>query len=173
MKRSPASFRKLIDKKFSLLVRERDGWTCVLCGESYRPVLSAGHLFSRGADSTRFDPLNVFCQCGACNGYHEINPHIFTLWFIRQFSLEAYEALNVKHRTLAHYKAPDLVEILGAIEERKSPYSIVAVWYKPDPFITRLVRAGERLKREEAALEIRKHGLESRLSHIKNSASVV
>jgi hypothetical protein len=170
--RSAAALRRQIDKELSLFVRNRDGWTCVLCGDTYRPVLSAGHLFSRGADSTRFDPMNVFCQCTACNGYHEINPHLFTLWFIRQFGLKAYQQLNTRHRTLAHFKQHDLEKMLSALKTHTRPYASAGVFYKPDPLVRQLVRVEERRKREGTAFELRKHGIEARLTHLETMGAI-
>lgn len=54
------------DKYFSLLIRERDKWTCVRCGrkhEERKMTLDTSHFFTRGKKSTRFDFENCDSLC--------------------------------------------------------------------------------------------------------------
>lgn len=67
--------QKLIEKLddvFQMCVRYRDNFKCITCGKQYprgeRTELHAGHYFSRGNYSTRWDEENVNAQCKSCNG---------------------------------------------------------------------------------------------------------
>lgn len=69
------------DAAFSMYIRERDNWTCVLCGSTKKP--QCGHLIRRGKMSVRFDERNCACQCYSCNYRHEWFPEIYTNWFLQ------------------------------------------------------------------------------------------
>jgi len=147
----------------SLAVRERDGWRCVLCGERDPKVLEAGHLFSRVFTATRFFTGNVFCQCRSCNRYHEINAHIFTLWFIRQFGLPSYEALAAAHRAIHKNTAEDYAEIIAAWK------AVPPAHYKRDPEIERLLDKRTRDERELRRIEQRVDALRARADALQRT----
>jgi hypothetical protein len=114
----------------------RDGYRCVLCGEKDAKLLQCGHLFSRVAYSTRWDERNLVCQCGPCNLRHELNPHILTAWFVRQFGLSVYETLLVKHKRISKLSTADLEALAEHIEAQD--------WgrprYEPTPLIHALAQ---------------------------------
>lgn len=62
------------DTLFSDLIRERDKWTCQRCQRQYDPnstsdrlALHTSHYWSRGKESTRFEPDNCIALCMACH----------------------------------------------------------------------------------------------------------
>jgi hypothetical protein len=104
---------------FSLWIRHRDNWTCVLCGKTYNQgyIQQAGHVIPRGVTAIKWAEDNVFCQCVICNGIHRHNPQIYFDWFIRRFGLDKfqeYASAEVKHRMAKHNEA----EILTLYRER-------------------------------------------------------
>lgn len=131
---------KKADRSFSLYIRQRDGWRCVLCGDTERKRMTCGHLFARGPYSTRWDVRNAFCQCSPCNGRHEHNPHIFTLWYIQQFGQQQYERLWQLHNQLLKLTFGDVRNIERRYLElymRLDPSRPVT--YKPTPQIRELM----------------------------------
>ena len=57
---------------FSLYIRERDRWTCIVCGKkpSERRQVHAGHFIqSEGHTITALDERNVNAECEQCNIY--------------------------------------------------------------------------------------------------------
>ena len=64
-----------LDKVFSQWVRSKDadhrGFVqCFTCGVwKHWKTVDAGHFQSRAKFSTRWDEMNVKCQCKACNGF--------------------------------------------------------------------------------------------------------
>lgn len=56
------------DRAFSLYIRERADWKCERCGNESES-LQCSHYFSRGKESTRFDPNNANALCYGCHQY--------------------------------------------------------------------------------------------------------
>lgn len=112
----------------------RDGYRCVLCGRTDH--LQCGHLFSRVSYTTRWDARNVFCQCEGCNMRHENNPHIFTLWFIKQFGTRVYEALMVRAKRASRLTTPELEALRDALEAEDWGRPM----YEPTPAIQALAQ---------------------------------
>jgi len=81
---------------FSLYIRIRDGWTCVLCGNSYDNgyIQQAGHIINRGKHQTLFNEDNVHCQCSICNQSHKYYPHTYYNWFITKYGQEPFLKLS-------------------------------------------------------------------------------
>jgi hypothetical protein len=104
-----------LDKEVREKALKRDGYRCVLCGQTKREWLQCGHLFSRVSYTTRWDPMNVYCQCRDCNQRHESNPHVFTLWFVRQFGVGPYEKLLIKSKGASRLPTPQLEDLLASI----------------------------------------------------------
>ena len=100
---------KKLDDLVSKIVRERDGYRCVICGTDYRP--QCGHLFSRVDHATRWDIRpdgNCHCQCSGCNVLHEHDAAPYTLWFIHKFGLERYETLYAEHKSVGKWSTSEL-----------------------------------------------------------------
>jgi rubredoxin len=103
-----SKLKKELIRIFSLYIRERDGYKCVICGRTREStVIQNGHLITCSSGSTQFDELNCHCQCRDCNYTHEYHPEIYTSWFIKKYSLEAYDMLCIKSRKSTKFKAAD------------------------------------------------------------------
>lgn len=100
---------KRLDDVFSLYIRERDGYRCVVCGAK-RPlhVIQCGHLFSRISHSTRWDELNAHAQCSGCNRYHEECFEPYRQVWVRLHSQEEYDLLYIKYRKTTKFTNADL-----------------------------------------------------------------
>ena len=62
------------DRKWSLAVKERDGWTCRRCGRSYMKGdngLNAAHIMERSYHQTRTDPDNGIALCVGCHSWFD------------------------------------------------------------------------------------------------------
>lgn len=96
--------RDKIDKLFSLMVRERDNWTCQRCGKYYpegsRQGLHCSHIFSRRHRSTRWEPLNAVAHCFSCHQYLGGNPVLFNDWARDYLGNETVDMLTEKHRVI-------------------------------------------------------------------------
>ena len=119
MKRKNKSERlKLVDELntvVSLIVRLRDG-KCVQCWALTR--LTCGHLITRSKYVVRWDLDNCHCQCSSCNLSHEYNPHPYTLWYIKKFGKDKYEALVKKSNTSVKFSDKDLRELLANLQQQ-------------------------------------------------------
>ena len=89
--------KHVLDKVFSLYIRARDHNRCVTCWTTENPT--NWHLFSRVANSTRFDELNCHCQCSGCNMQHENDPQPFIRRFKNKYWEQAFEDLHTKRHT--------------------------------------------------------------------------
>lgn len=69
------------DAVFSVYIRTRDNYTCVVCGSPVRP--QCGHLIRRSRLLVRFDEYNCHCQCADCNYRHEYFPKHYFAAFLR------------------------------------------------------------------------------------------
>lgn len=65
------------DRRFSMYIRERDNFTCQLCGEVFPPnsaLLQCAHMFGRWKPSTRTDPDNACALCWECHPWMDQHP---------------------------------------------------------------------------------------------------
>jgi hypothetical protein len=101
---------RALDTVFSQYIRKRDESTCYTCGRglNHGLTMQCGHLLTRSCYSTRWDENNAKCQCSGCNITHEFHPETFTLKYIQQHGLPAYEALVYKHKSVAKFSSSDL-----------------------------------------------------------------
>ena len=111
--------RKTLIRKLDQVSREivikRDG-ACVVCGATTH--LTPGHLFSRRHLATRWDLMNVNCQCLSCNLKHVRDQVPYIIWFIDRYSLKELEELRAKHYQVTHYKLHDLENIHEGLKEK-------------------------------------------------------
>jgi len=102
-----------LDKAFSLLIRERDLHVCQICGSRANP--QCGHIFSRVAYATRWDPRNAVCMCAGCNIRHESNAWPVLKFFKDKFGEELLTELQRlwnKPRPLATWELRDMAQAL-------------------------------------------------------------
>ena len=105
--------KKVLEKKLDILcsqiVRKRDKW-CVTCGSADQPT--AGHVFSRGGDATRWDiERNLFQQCWPCNYLHVTNTEPYYSWYINKFGQEAFDKLRFDFHQVRHWSQYELWEM--------------------------------------------------------------
>ena len=119
---------KKLDGLVSKIVRERDGYRCVICGTDYRP--QCGHLSSRVSHSTRWDIRpdgNCHCQCSGCNVSHEHDPYPFNSWYIEKFGKNRWDELYREHKSVAKFSTSELEFMYQEVKrkhEGKAPAQI-------------------------------------------------
>lgn len=98
--------RDKIDDSFSRLVRERDNWTCQMCGKvdddgqakGRSNKMDCSHFHGRRSASTRYYGANCDCLCKRCHQLvSEDNTGIYAEWKRNQMGSEDYEALSQRH----------------------------------------------------------------------------
>ena len=94
--------RDAADARFSLMIRERDRWTCQRCGavhDSKSQGLHSAHMFSRGKLSTRFDAENACALCYGCHRYLDTHPTEKRVFWIELIGQRRFEALELRSNT--------------------------------------------------------------------------
>ena len=104
-----------LDKVWSLLIKERDGFICVKCGNVN--YLNSHHIYGRRKQSTRWDIDNGITLCATCHKFstdfsaHE-TPQIFSEW-LRELKgdefMDALEQRANKHLKLKPYEKEELL----------------------------------------------------------------
>ena len=92
VKSEKQKLRDKLDSVFSLYIRKRDEYKCVICWSIENP--QNWHLFSRVNLSTRWDEINCNCQCASCNILHENDSKPYTDWFIKNYWQCMYDDLR-------------------------------------------------------------------------------
>lgn len=88
------------DSVFSLFIRKRDNYTCVLCGANQRDSsIQCGHLIKRGKMATRYDEVNCHALCAACNYRDNFDHDIYVNWFVKEYGALPYQDLFDRSRT--------------------------------------------------------------------------
>jgi len=104
------SFRRIkIDKadtEFSIYIRLRDK-KCVRCSKVGEPDvkgrevvgLDNSHFWSRGRESTRYDPMNCDALCRFCHQYFGGNPGEYAWWKESKLGKFEYDKLTIRANT--------------------------------------------------------------------------
>lgn len=130
---SLSKLKKKIDTVFSLYIRRRDGFKCVTCGyQGFEKdgVMQAGHLFTRAANSTRWDPLNTSCQCRSCNFRHEFDWEPYRSWFVGVYGQESYDDLYRKHKTVKKFTKGQLLAMYEHYKNANKEYELIGILTK-------------------------------------------
>lgn len=106
-----------LDKVFSEYIRARDDGKCVTCGSTERPT--CGHIFSRSAYSTRWDPDNAFCQCWGCNYKHEFDPYPLTEYAREFHGKKKYDEVHRRYNTPRKFPDYELEEMIEKFTQMK------------------------------------------------------
>lgn len=89
--------RTKLDKVFSDLIRERNDWTCEVCGKEFPERKGAGlhcsHYFGRRGASTRHHGSNCFAHCFGCHNKLGESPHEFKAWVEKTLGETCYDDL--------------------------------------------------------------------------------
>lgn len=94
--------RTAADARWSKAIRERDDYTCQLCGTKHATNssgLHACHIFSRAIKRTRHDLENGFAGCYPCHVRVDGNPTLKEEVARRLLGDERYEALRLRANT--------------------------------------------------------------------------
>lgn len=90
----------LVDKLFSLFIRDRDDWRCQRCFTQYsHPTMGLhnSHYFGRTKKSVRFDPQNCDALCWGCHRIWEKEDREgYRNFKIKQLGEKAHDALILR-----------------------------------------------------------------------------
>lgn len=95
-RKTKSELKRLEDEVWRLqskMVRLRDK-KCVQCGATEK--LTQGHIISTKMAATRYDWLNVHCQCSTCNYRHQFSPDLYQAWFVGKYGGSAFVELSQK-----------------------------------------------------------------------------
>lgn len=98
-----------LDRVFSLYIRARDKH-CVQCGREDQ--LTCGHVFSRVAYSTRWDPENAFGQCMGHNMRHEHDPYPFLEYARERLGQQGYDDLHLRYSQPSKFTTTELLDLV-------------------------------------------------------------
>ena len=113
-----AEKRKAINA-FNQYIRARDNYTCFTCGKvGDRYTTDAGHLITGEREATRFDEMNVHCQCKGCNIKHEHDYEIYRRKFVDTYGEEVYNEMYARSFEYVGRKAHDYIAIRQEYEAK-------------------------------------------------------
>lgn len=114
-----SQLRLKLDKVFSEYIRRRDRGICCTCGvQKEWKLQQAGHYISRSHLSTRYNEINVHCQCISCNVFKSGNMPSYTLFLQRKFGGQIIEELYKK--SLEITKDFPYVSLIALYEDKLS-----------------------------------------------------
>jgi hypothetical protein len=109
---------------FSLMIRERDNWTCVTCGTQIDPrqkdgrgtpmsyFVHAGHYKPKSVHvSIKYDPYNVAAQCDKCNIDDDANLSAYALALEKRYGFGILQTLERRSRLYFDYTIPVLEKL--------------------------------------------------------------
>lgn len=113
--------RQTLEKQADLLIRDivlkRDQFcVCPAPKNGHTDVLQCGHLITRGRGSVKYDLRNCNAQCSGCNARHEHFAEIYTVWFIREFSVETYQTLVENSEAVKKLSVEELQILCNELE---------------------------------------------------------
>ena len=88
--------RNKLDQLFSRYIRERDRWTCRVCGKQYpkgSQGLHCSHIFSRRHSAIRYDERNAVAKCFSCHQWYGGNPVEGGEWARRELGDDVIDEL--------------------------------------------------------------------------------
>jgi len=99
---------------FNKFIRSRDdGLPCVSCGRFHEGQWHAGHYRTVGsAPELRFNELNCWRQCSACNNYLSGNIINYRRTLVERIGLEKVEWLEGPHQA-KHYTIDELKQLIA------------------------------------------------------------
>jgi Bacteriophage Lambda NinG protein len=112
---------------FSLMIRERDNWTCFTCGTAIDPrvkdernismafYMHAGHYKPQGIyKSVKYSPLNVHAQCLRCNKFLHGNLGTYSIVLEKRYGFGILQTLDRQAKLYFDYTVP-LLEKMTAV----------------------------------------------------------
>ena len=95
-------------KYFSEYIRIRDKFTCYTCGKVEKPG-QAGHYIHNKLD---FDPINVHCQCVACNKWKSGNLGVYAERLIFEYGADVVQDLRTRSNEIWKPSRTELAKLL-------------------------------------------------------------
>ena len=112
---------KKIDAVVSLMVRNRDNWTCQRCGTKYTPPtqgLHCSHYFSRRFMGTRFNLDNLISLCYGCHRLVESDKQgWYKDFMIDKLGQNGYNTLEFKARNITKFSESELEILLEQLKK--------------------------------------------------------
>jgi hypothetical protein len=112
---------------FSLMIRERDNWTCFTCGTKIDPrqkdernismafYMHAGHYKPQGIyKSVKYSPFNVAAQCLRCNKFLHGNLGAYSVALEKRYGFGILQTLERQSKLHFDYTVP-LLEKMTAV----------------------------------------------------------
>ncbi len=99
--KSYKTLKNTLDRVFAKFIKVRDSqseyFICISCNNT-KPInqFNAGHYFSRGALSIRWDEKNVNGQCVHCNKWKSGNIQGYTKGLIKKYGKDIIQELEIK-----------------------------------------------------------------------------
>ncbi len=97
---------------------ERDKY-CQYCGS--KDNLQVHHIVSRKNNSVKYDVENGITLCKRCHSRISLNPTArieFMIWYIKKYSLEKLEYLQMKSKEIKQWKISELEEEIENLKEK-------------------------------------------------------
>ena len=95
-RKSRLALRKECDRRFALAIKNRDNWTCQMCGS--KTGIQCSHLISRRYHATRWLMGNAVAQCARCHLRSHMDPLMFDAWVEAKIGFEAFHELKILAR---------------------------------------------------------------------------
>lgn len=99
---SAKTLKAQADRAMSDYIRERDGWKCVICGETGKHIQN-GHYIPRQSLALRYDETNCHAQCPTCNGRHNLDREPYRLYIVRRYWEEKLLEFSEKAKILTKW----------------------------------------------------------------------
>jgi len=129
---------------FSLMIRQRDYWTCFTCGTKVKPwekdergvsmafYMHAGHYKPQGTfKSVKYDPQNVHAQDARCNKWLHGNLAAYSLKLEIKYGFGILQELERRSRLYFDYTIPKLEALTQAAKTGIEEYSKVYESMRP------------------------------------------
>ncbi|KKL81010.1 hypothetical protein LCGC14_1999020 [marine sediment metagenome] len=114
-KKTISKIKKKADKVFSEYIRKRDKNICFTCNKEGN---QAGHYISRRYNNTRYNDVNVHCQCVSCNIFKHGASDVYALRLQQKYSYEVLHYLNIEKNILKQWTIPELEGIVKCYQEK-------------------------------------------------------
>lgn len=94
---------KELDRLFSLVIRNRDGWKCQYCGKQFIPPTNEihnSHYYTRTKRSTRWDSDCCDAMCRKCHVFLESRKNAeYYDWKLKQLGEQRFRELRRRYAT--------------------------------------------------------------------------
>ena len=109
--KSISQLKKILDKYFSIYIRQRDNGICFTCGSKKEwKYQQCGHFISRSHNATRYDETNSHCQDARCNIFLYGNLLEYRRRIIKKYGKGYDEILEKRARTTYQFSTKELLK---------------------------------------------------------------